>query len=70
MNTLEILGIMLIVQIIVEAFLIYKYRMYIRKLFRDTLVGAEPEYPNEIIPEAYPKKIYRDSLGRFAKQNT
>jgi len=68
MNFLEVLGVILIAETIVEAYLIYKYRMLVRQFFRDALITTEPAYLQQIIPEAYPKKIYRDSLGRFTRR--
>jgi len=77
MNFLETLGVILIVETLIEAILLYKYRFVIRQLFH--VVSAprpvfvrEPSITDDFCdfdppPFTTPKQVYRDMKGRFCK---
>ena len=76
MNFLEVLGVILIVETIVEAILIYKYRFVIRQLFHVVSAPAPafvrlPSICDEENWHDYKttKLVYRDEKGRFCKPN-
>ena len=64
MNILEVLGILLIIETIIEAYLIYRYRFIIRQLFHIVTTPVQCFIPEQVTYS----KPYRDARGRFAKQ--
>ncbi len=69
MNFLEVLGIIFIVETIVEVYFIYKYRFVIRQLFF-VASAPRPTFTPEQVEFAFgtDEKPYRDERGRFAKR--
>lgn len=63
MNFLEVMGICFLAEIPIEAYLIYKYRFMIARIFTFVLLDVRQ---SNVVTRT--KEVYRDAKGRFTKK--